>query len=58
MEQLTERLRGRFPDEPADGIAQMVAKAHGGYEASTVRDFIPVLVERELVDRLRVPRQR
>lgn len=58
MEQLTERLRERFPDEPGDGIERMVAQVHGGYEASTVRDFIPVLVERELVDRLRVPRQR
>ncbi len=58
MEQLTERLRERFPDEPADGIGQMVAQLHDGYGASTVRDFIPVLVEREMVDRLRVPRQR
>jgi hypothetical protein len=58
LDALADRLRGRFPDAPPDGIKSMVEKVHHQYDGSPIRDFIPVLVEREVVDNLRSPRQR
>ena len=50
---VVERLHGRFPQAPTDGIEQAVVEVHHQYDASRVRDFIPVLVEREVAERFR-----
>jgi hypothetical protein len=57
--ELAERLHARFPDAPADTIEQLVTQIHHEYDGHPIRDFIPVLVEREAVDQLRArPRER
>jgi hypothetical protein len=53
MDELADRLRGRFPDARPERIKQAVAQVHHQYDGSPIRDFIPVLVEREVVDQLR-----
>ena len=53
MDELADRLRGRFPDARPDRIKEAVARVHHQYDGSPIRDFIPVLVEREVVDQLR-----
>jgi hypothetical protein len=58
LDQLADRLRGRFPDAPPEGIRELVARAHHQYDGSPIRDFIPVLVEREVVEHFRAPAQR
>jgi hypothetical protein len=59
LAQVAERLRGRFPDAPADTIDQLVKQVHHEFDGHPIRDFIPVLVEREAVDHLRAhPRSR
>ncbi len=58
LDQLADRLRARFPDAPPEGIKQLVKQAHLQYEGRPIRDFIPVLVEREVVEHFRAPAQR
>ena len=53
IDQLADRLHGRFPDAPVDRIRTVVTQVHHQYDGSTIRDFIPVLVEREAADQLR-----
>lgn len=55
LDQLADRLHGRFPDAPPEGIKNMVAQIHHQYDGSPIRDFIPLLVEREVVDHFRAP---
>jgi len=54
LEQLADRLRGRFPDASPERIKQVVDQVHHQYDGNPIRDFIPVLVEREVVDHFRV----
>jgi hypothetical protein len=42
-----DRLATRFPLHPRATVAEIVSQAHQGYDDSDLRDFIPVLVERE-----------
>jgi hypothetical protein len=58
LDQLVGRLCERFPDAPREGIRSMVRKVHSQYDGSPIRDFIPVLVEREVVEYFRAPKQR
>ena len=53
LDQLADRLQGRFPDAPADHIRTVVTSVHHQYDESPIRDFIPVLVEREAAEQLR-----
>ncbi|MDT5092030.1 MAG: hypothetical protein QOH60_1393 [Mycobacterium sp.] len=46
MEEIRERLTGKFAQVPPDQIAGAVAQAHARFENSKVRDFVPLLVER------------
>ena len=56
---VTERLRRRFPTVAEDVIYQVVADYHREFDTSPIRDFVPILVERQARDHLRrVPRQR
>lgn len=50
---VTARLRRRFPQADTAEIEEAVARATRSYDDRPVRTFIPLLVEREVVDRLR-----
>jgi hypothetical protein len=56
IDALADRLRGRFPDRSAESIKQAVEEVHHQFDGRPIRDFIPVLVEREVVDRFMVSR--
>ncbi len=53
LDQISERLLGRFPQASPDKIRTVIDQVHHQYDESPIRDFIPVLVEREAVDQLR-----
>ena len=42
-----DRLVTRFPLHSRATVAEIVSRAHQGYDESDLRDFIPLLVERE-----------
>ncbi|MEO7350482.1 MAG: hypothetical protein ABIW17_01165 [Marmoricola sp.] len=58
LDELAGRLRDRFPDASLEAIKSMVAQVHHQYDGSPIRDFIPVLVEREVAEHFRAPAQR
>ncbi len=53
LDELTDRLHHKFPDAPVGSIRQVVSDVHHQYDGHPIRDFIPVLVEREVVDHFR-----
>ncbi len=55
LDDLALRLQGRFPDTPPEDLRLSVDEIHRQYAGCRIRAFIPVLVEREVVDRYRVP---
>ena len=48
-----DRLHASFTTITVDTIAQTVAEAHAGYDGSRIREFVPLLVERDSRERLR-----
>ncbi|TDO14687.1 hypothetical protein EV580_2821 [Mycobacterium sp. BK086] len=46
IEQVVDRLAAAYSDHPRDDVARTVAEAHDHFHDSTVREFIPLLVER------------
>jgi hypothetical protein len=50
---LVQRLVERFPHVPADTVSQIVVETHARFADARFRDFVPVLVEHDAVDRLR-----
>jgi hypothetical protein len=46
IDEVRERLVGKFSHVPKDKISTTVTQAHARFEHSRVRDFIPLLVER------------
>ena len=62
LEHLLVRMRARFPAVPVDRLRRMITELHHQYDGRPIRDFIPVLVEREVLEQLRsapaVPEQR
>lgn len=55
VEEIVERLEERFPRRPAGEVRQAVSEAVRRFERARVKDFIPVLVEREAKARLERP---
>jgi len=49
---VAERLRSQFPSVDTDTIGGVVAQVHHQYDGRPIRDFIPVLVERDAAERL------
>lgn len=41
------RLTSRYPDISAETVATTVEQAHARFDQSPIRDFIPLLVERQ-----------
>ena len=46
IEQVIDRLAIAYPDIPRDDVTQAVANAHDHFQNCTVREFVPLLVER------------
>ena len=55
IEQVAERLRERFPEKKPGLVGTTVDQAHRRYDGRPIRDFVPVLVEREAREELDVP---
>jgi hypothetical protein len=49
---VVESLRARFPAVPAAVVEEHVQQAAAGYADVTIRDFVAVLVERQVRQRL------
>ena len=54
MGQVAERVRARFPDTAPEHISSMVEQLHRQYDGRPIREFVPVLVEREVIEKLRL----
>jgi hypothetical protein len=53
MDSLIDRLVNQFPEVPRDQILNSVHGHYIDYAQSTVRDFVPILVERSVRSELR-----
>ncbi|MDM7853897.1 three-helix bundle dimerization domain-containing protein [Cellulomonas alba] len=53
IDAVVARLSDRFPDADSGQIRAAVAAELAGFDDATVRDFVPVLVESAVSDRLR-----
>ena len=55
LSDVVDRLEERFPSKDRSEIEGAVAEARSHFERAKVRDFVPVLVEREARSRLEHP---
>ncbi|WP_445167542.1 three-helix bundle dimerization domain-containing protein [Mycolicibacterium sp. Dal123E01] len=46
IEQVVDRLSAAYPDAPRDDVAEIVVAAHNRFQHSTIREFVPLFVER------------
>jgi hypothetical protein len=53
LDEIVDRLQERFPDTPRDTVLDAVEQARATLDAAKVRDFVPVLVEKEAKARLK-----
>jgi hypothetical protein len=49
---LIDRLVARFGDTPPETVRAIVHASYGEFKGKPIRDFVPVLVERDAVHRL------
>jgi hypothetical protein len=56
MGQVMERVQARFPDAGPERIRNLVNQAHHEYDGRPIREFVPVLVERDVTNSLRATR--
>ena len=54
------RMRDRFPDVPPETVDAVVARYYREYDGCPIREFVPLLVERQVRDHLSgsIPAQR
>lgn len=45
--EISDRLQERFPDATAESVAAAIANARATFADAKVRDFVPVLIEKE-----------
>jgi hypothetical protein len=55
LSHLAARLHEKFPHAPPERIRQVLTQLHRQYDGRPIREFIPLLVEREATDLLRDP---
>jgi hypothetical protein len=48
IETVVQRLTSQFPEVPLETIQQAVRGEYDDYDSSTIRDFVPILVERAI----------
>ncbi len=58
MGHVLERVLARFPDADPASIRSLVEQEHHQYDGRPIREFVPVLVEREVTHTLQLARQR
>jgi hypothetical protein len=51
LEHVKSRLAARFPEVPAEAVRLTVTDVHARFDGR-VRNYVPILVEREAKDRL------
>jgi hypothetical protein len=52
LDQVNARLRSRFPDAAPDLLRHSVEAAYHELDGAPIRDFVEILVERQVADRL------
>jgi hypothetical protein len=52
MKAVAARLRRRYPEVPGEEIDRALAVAHRAYDGRPIRHFVPIFVERDVVDTL------
>ncbi|AUG29809.1 hypothetical protein JVX92_02135 [Microbacterium hominis] len=55
IQEIVERLEVRFPNAPASAVRAAVEEARDHFSRARVKDFLPVLIEREAKARLERP---
>lgn len=55
-----DRIRNQFPDVPSETVEAVVAMYYREYDGRPIRDFVPLLVERQAREHMEstIPRQR
>ena len=53
IEHVVDRLTAQFPAVPSDVIEAAVDEVRASFDDAAVRDFVPVIVEHDVKDRLR-----
>lgn len=53
MREIVDRLSEKYPQLPRARVSEVVADVLGSMQDAKVRDFVPVLVEREAKQRLK-----
>jgi hypothetical protein len=53
LEYVRQNMQHRYPGVPAEAIAERMRQVHQRYDDAPIRDFVPLLVERELTRQLR-----
>ena len=51
LAEISTRVRGRFPDASAEQVEREVSVAYHQFDGQPIRDFIPILVERAVIER-------
>lgn len=52
MAELIKRLQSSYPQASGRTVDDLVTEVHREFDGRPIRDFVPVLVEREVVERL------
>lgn len=52
ISEVTDRLLAGFPQVPRDTVRDMVGSIHHQFDQATIRDFVPLFVERHSKDKL------
>jgi len=55
--EIVERMTQKYPDFPADRTAEIVDAVRAELNDARVRDFVPVLAEREVKKRIKQERR-
>ncbi|MDY0910468.1 three-helix bundle dimerization domain-containing protein [Microbacterium sp. CFBP9034] len=55
--EIVERMTQKYPDFPPARIAEIVAQVRTEMTSAKVRDFVPVLAEREVKTRIKQERK-
>ena len=52
VEQVVVRLSARFPHMPHQRVSEVVESTYHELDGAPIRDFVPILVEKQAFDRL------
>jgi hypothetical protein len=55
--EIVERMTEKYPDVPAERVSEIVGNVRAEMTTAKVRDFVPVLAEREAKSRIKEERK-